>query len=113
MANAVSADGSIVVGQGGVLDPELGVLKHASIWDAGNGMGDLKSVFEIEHGLVLPGWRVHQSHRYSADGRTIVGFAIDPTGAGVGWVATVPEPTFGPLIAVLLLGLLRRSRTRR
>jgi uncharacterized membrane protein len=107
-AHAISADGTIIVGNSGILDPQLGVLEYAAIWDAEHGMRDLKSVLEAEHGLSLPGWRLKQATDISADGRTIVGQGIDPFGADVGWVVTVPEPNGLWALAAVMFAVGRR-----
>jgi hypothetical protein len=76
-------------------------------------MRDLQSVFEMEHGLVLPGWQLIEATDISADGRTIVGLAVDPAGRYVGWVAMVPEPAGAWTLGVFMLAALLRFVCRR
>ena len=91
----VSADGSIVVGYS-----RKSNVYSAMIWDEVYGMRDLKSVLVNDYRLNLSGWALTQAQGISDDGRTIVGYGINPQGYTEGWIATVPEPG-----TILLLGL--------
>jgi probable HAF family extracellular repeat protein len=73
LANAVSADGSVVVGA-------TGAPFQAFIWDINNGIRDLKSVLENDYGADLSGWSLEQATGISGDGRIVVGNARNPFG---------------------------------
>lgn len=81
----VSHDGTIVVGSLG--DRERGEV--ALRWDAGGprAIGDLLA----EQGIDLGGWRLTHIFGVSADGQTIIGAGVSPSGAGSGWIAVVPR----------------------
>jgi uncharacterized membrane protein len=103
---AVSADGSIIVGQSTPQGPNSLI---AFIWDAVHGTRSLKTVLEDDHGLDLTGWQLEFAGGISADGRTIVGYGINPSGQREAWIATIPEPGSAALLA-LGLGLLASRR---
>jgi len=83
-ARAVSADGSVVVGWS-----ESELDDEAFIWDAVNGMRNLKDVLEDDFGLDLTGWTLNEAHGISADGTVIVGAGENPSGNDEAWVATL------------------------
>jgi uncharacterized membrane protein len=107
VAYGVSADGSTVVGQGRVVSGN-----EAFIWDAANGMRELDAVL-TNLGLNLTRWRLFAATAISADGKTIVGWGIGPSGDGEGWLAVIPEPNTAALILTGLLGLAYRQRLSR
>jgi len=100
-ALAVSADGSIV---GGFDTTALG--EQAFLWDEQNGMRVVQQIL-IDLGLAadLSAWSLQRVTGLSADGRTLVGVGIDPSGVEKGWIATIPEPATGGLLLAGLLGL--------
>ena len=85
-ANAVSADGSVVVGQG---TGDSG--SEAFIWDAVNGMQSLQVVLEVQLGLDLTGWTLTDARGISADGSTIIGLGINPSGFSEAYIAVIPD----------------------
>jgi probable HAF family extracellular repeat protein len=106
----VSPDGSIVVGESG---------GKAFIWDSVNGMQDLKNLLMILYGLNLDGWSLSEAYDISADGKTIVGYGINPLGQKEGWVANltpVPLPSaiwlFGSGLAGII-GFIKLKGNRR
>jgi len=105
-AQDVSADGSVVVGEG-----EIDNVRVAFIWDAEHGMRRLDDALEAL-GVDLTGWSLSSATGVSADGSTIVGFGNGPNGLEA-WIAVVPEPGSEiPLAAGLaLLCYARRRRT--
>ncbi len=96
-ATAVSADGTIIVGQGSTNTGET-----AFIWDSLHGMRDLREVLEINLGLNLAGWTHLFVNDISADGDVIVGMGINPDGDYEAFRAVIPEPT---TLLLLLLGI--------
>jgi probable HAF family extracellular repeat protein len=88
LATAVSADGSIIVGASG---------SEAFHWTQGGGMVSLKETL-IGAGLDVSGWNLYSARGVSADGFTIVGNGINPSGQSEAWIANLsPEPVPEPL----------------
>lgn len=85
-ALAVSFDGSVVIGLSYLND--FGSTNKVFIWDTTNGMRDLMSVL-VEQGANLTGWRLQEASGISADGRTIVGSGINPSGNAEAWIAVL------------------------
>lgn len=102
-AAGISADGSTVVGHSG--------SNVAYIWDAAHGTRNLATVLTQDYGIDLGGFILGAALDISEDGRTIVGYGINP-GSGIeqAWVATIPAPATG---APLALGALAAARRRR
>jgi probable HAF family extracellular repeat protein len=90
-AYGVSADGAVVVG---VSESSSGDLT-AFIWDAANGIRKLQDVL-TSYGLNLTGWTLQSAPAISADGRTIVGYGINPSGNREAWIARLGTPDTTP-----------------
>lgn len=103
-AYGVSADGSVVVGHSAAPD-------RAFIWDQTLGMRSLHDVLTTDLGLDLTGWTLVQASDVSADGRTIVGYGINPSGDIEAWVAVIPEPST-VVLAVLAFAILAVYRSQ-
>jgi probable HAF family extracellular repeat protein len=101
----VSGDGSIVVGE--CWPPFYG---GAFFWTAEDGMRHLEDVLVDDYGLDLTGWSLTSAEAISDDGKTIIGNGGSSEG-GYGWIATIPEPATGILVAVGAAGMARRRRT--
>ena len=102
-ARAVSEDGSVIVGH------TLGDDETAFVWDQVHGTRVLADVLTGVYGLDLAGWRLLEARDVSADGTSIVGMGVDPTGQIEAWRASIPEPMSLPLVAIacLVFGRLR------
>jgi hypothetical protein len=83
-ANAVSADGSVVVGSA-----STGSVSVAFIWDAAHGMQNLQSVLTNENGLTLTGWKLQSATGVSSNGQFIVGTGINSNGQTEAWIAQI------------------------
>jgi probable HAF family extracellular repeat protein len=102
-ATAVTGDGSAVYG-------DLDGL-HTFVWDAAHGMRELGPALAADYGLDLRGWKLQTVSGVSADGMTIVGDGVNPSGIDDAFVIMLPEPCG----AAALLGaplVLRRRRRR-
>ena len=86
-ASGVSADGSVVVGNG-----HTALGSEAFIWDAVKGMQNLQEVLGSQLGLDLTGWRLGLARGISADGQTIVGWGTNPDGFTEAFIAVIPRP---------------------
>lgn len=110
-ASDVSADGSVVVGYS-ITSGESGKgTSEAFLWDAANGMRNLRTVLVTEHGLDLSGWLLSEATAISDDGLVIVGNGTNPDGVSEAWIAAVPEPTTAVLLPISGLWVFRRRRS--
>ena len=93
----VSADGSVVVGGTG---PSPG---SAFIWEQTHGTRSLRGVLVNDYGVsaALNGWILSFASAISADGSTVVGQGINPTGKNEAWIARIGTT---PVIVVLTHG---------
>jgi uncharacterized membrane protein len=107
-AQAVSADGSIIVGNANGVDGDV------FIWDAVNGMRSLSDVL-TGAGVSLGGWQLSSVAGISANGSVIVGTGTAPDGHLQAWVVdfngVAPESSVGCLLLLSSIGLLRRRRS--
>jgi probable HAF family extracellular repeat protein len=76
--------GSLIVGGG---SSEAG--DEAFIWDSAHGMRNLRDVLISDYGITnLTGWTLLAARAISADGQTIVGEGVNPSGQGEAWRVT-------------------------
>jgi uncharacterized membrane protein len=97
-----SDDGSVIVGGAHILYDDPWGFGHgrAFIWDATNGMRDLRDVLIFDYGVTnLKGWQLTLAMGISADGKTIVGEGFNPQGQYEGWIATLNGSGTGPCYA--------------
>jgi len=82
--------------------------ERAFIWDAPNGMRDLRDVLVSDCGLDMAGWTLTEAWDVSDNGLVVVGYGTNPSGQTEAWRAVLPEP--GSCVLLLLGGaaLLRR-----
>ena len=59
----------------------------------------------LSNGVDLTGWELQDARGISADGKVIVGTGINPAGFAEAWIATIPEPSTGLLLASGFVGL--------
>ena len=114
-ANGVSANGSIIIGRA-----QSSIESVPFIWDSNNGMRVLQEVLQEllspTDRCDLDEWRLINATAISADGQTVVGYGVNPSGNSEAWVAylgnSVPEPS-GLSIALFCLLLIFLSRSHR
>ena len=92
VANALSADGSVIVGQSGITFGET----RAFIWDKANGMRELKSVL-VAGNPGLANWNLRYATGISQDGLTVVGIGVNPNGDSEGYAAVLEVRPAQPL----------------
>jgi probable HAF family extracellular repeat protein len=97
----VSADGAVIVGWGSGAPEGDG----AFVWDSVHGMRLLQTVLTNDYGLNLDGWHLSEARAISADGRTIVGSGVNPSGLVESWLAVLPEPSTALLVGLGLAGI--------
>ena len=107
-AFGVSGDGSLVVG---TTPTDSG--SAAFLWDEAHGMRELAKVLSEALGLDLTGWTLTRATDISADGTVIVGWGTNANGDSESWIAVIPEPSTGWLVAAGLAGLSAVRRARR
>jgi len=108
-AEGVSGDGRVVVGNATVNTVVSFARQQAFIWDADNGMRNLRDVLIEDYGLDLTGWGTLRTEAISANGRAIVGFGLNPAGVGEAWLAILPVaqvPALGPAASGLCVLLM-------
>jgi uncharacterized membrane protein len=105
-AEAVSPDGSVIVGQATTADN----YGNASfVWDEINGTRNLQDVLENECGLgPINWWDLGVPVDIAADNLTIVGGGKNPDGHWEAYIARLPEP--GTLVSLALITLLATRR---
>jgi probable HAF family extracellular repeat protein len=91
-AAAVSADGRVIVGMGSGVNADGN--GEAFVWFPGRGILDLRK-YLLDHGLgAVQGWRLSEATGVSDDGRTLLGWGIDPAGARSAWLAHIDIDDF-------------------
>ncbi len=84
-ANGCSGDGSVIVG---FWESPFG--REAMIWRASVGMRAIQTELGSDYGLDLSGWQLTHAEGISSDGKTIVGYGINPQGDVEAWIARLP-----------------------
>jgi uncharacterized membrane protein len=108
-ATDATADGSVVIGNGGPIPGSGG----AFLWDEAHGARDLKTALAQEYGLDLAGWQILSADAITPDGTVIVGRGSHSQfGENVAWRAVLPEPGAGALLVAGVALLVRRRRRR-
>ncbi len=102
-ATSVSADGSVVVGYARSGE---GKGNEAFIWDEINGMRSLLDVLKSHEVPEVAGWSLALAKAISADGLTIVGYGVNPSGQSEAWRATLGHTAVVPVPGAVLLGML-------
>jgi uncharacterized membrane protein len=98
IAHAASADGAVVVGQGGPDFPwniggDMRAVNRAFIWTPAGGT-ELLADYLADRGVTTPGWTLVSANAISDDSRTIVGTAMDSANAIRAFVAVLPESCY-------------------
>lgn len=108
-AQALSDDGSSIVGwaQGPNIGDSLAVL-----WDSDGSARRLDHWLAAEHNVTLTGWSLVAATGVSGDGRTIVGYGINPEGRTQAFAVVIPAPAT-TLLLVIPLAISRTRRTSR
>lgn len=99
----VSADGSVVIGDG---------VGYTFVYTDDHGMMETRAYLTQIGGIDLTGWEILVVAGVSDDGRTFTGWARDPQDDLVTWLATVPEPSVGSALLVGVAALASRARRR-
>ena len=68
-------------------------------------MRRLADVLADDYGLDLTGWTLREARGMTPDATVLVGWGTNPRGWEEGWIAVIPEPTTGMLVALGVLGL--------
>jgi hypothetical protein len=87
--------------------------EQAFIWDATNGLRNLRDVLVDDLSLDLTGWSLTHARAISDDGLAIVGEGRNPSGNREAWLVIIPEPSTALLLASGLAALTLGQRTKR
>jgi probable HAF family extracellular repeat protein len=109
IARAISADGSVVVGQSYRGDPNLDGI--ATLWSS-QGIRAIQDILGDDLSLDLTGWSLISATGISDDGVTITGWGYNPNGLVEAWRAVLPEPE-ALLLLLIGAGTVRRRARRR
>ncbi len=111
-ANAVSSDGSTVVGGYRSVDAAGRIVPF--VWTREAGLRDLGALLE-SMGVSTEQWDLYEATAVSADGRTIIGHGrfVDERGRRreTVWIAVIPEPSTALLLGGGLAGLAARRKS--
>jgi hypothetical protein len=94
-ANAVSADGTLIVGE---ISTSVEPNPHeviAAIWDETMGWQRIKQIL-IDSGIEISGWKLTSVVDVSDDGRIIVGNGVNPDDIREAWLVDLSNPTLLP-----------------
>jgi probable HAF family extracellular repeat protein len=109
VATAVSADGSVVVGES-----KLATGIEAFVWTAeSDEMRSLRDVLEEDLSVDLTGWTIDNPPVISSDGNTMIALATNPDGEVEAFVTYLPEPAGGIYAGIALLTWMGRRRSAR
>ena len=79
IANAATYGGEAAVGE------SPGARKEAMIWTAEAGVRLVEDLLTVDHQIDLGGWQLTNALDITPDGKTIVGFGINPAGQTEAW----------------------------
>jgi uncharacterized membrane protein len=106
-AYAINGDGSVIVGRYNSLDGAL------FFWTPTTGFVNLRQHL-LDRGLSeVQGWTLEVATDISDDGRTILGYGINPQGETETWIATIPEPSSVVLCLIWAFVAVATYRLRR
>jgi probable HAF family extracellular repeat protein len=106
-ASSVSADGSIVIGNGQF--QSSGIVRPY-IWTEEGGPRDLSDYLTRELGIDLGGFKLTRATDISADGNVIVGFGDFHNGERRAFIVTIPSP--GATVVLLAATFFNQRRRR-
>jgi hypothetical protein len=90
IAQGVSGDGRVVVGQGySDLNPGFGEFE-AIYYTQAEGLRNLRVMLQTDYSVDLTGWILFTATAISRDGRTICGTGLDPDENSVVWWVRLP-----------------------
>lgn len=81
-AYSVNADGSLIGGEAA----HVSLGARAFLWDAANGLRDLKDLLVGSYGLALGNWKLERVTGISADGSVLCGWGTNPSNQTDSWV---------------------------
>jgi uncharacterized membrane protein len=109
----MSGDGAVIVGSASVQPPGQSTRPVPFIWTEATGLMSFRT-FLNNQGIDVGGWSFYELHEISEDGRTIVGFGVNPDSQFTGLIVTVNSlPSPGAAVVFAGAGLVGLNRRRR
>jgi uncharacterized membrane protein len=114
IAKFLSDDGSLIFGYCSNF-PFLPLINETRgshdifVWTELTGMQSLENILTA-NGVYLDGWSLDYITNISADGHTITGCGLNPSGLTEGWIVTIPEPATLTLLALAGMIVLRQKK---